>query len=113
MSKKKIISFSLFGDAPMYWQGAILNIELCKRYYPDWICRFYIDRDSNEGLIDSIKGDNVEKILIDNKNRGRYYLTLCRYFPCEDKDVDKVDETVEADTAADEKTDEKTDETME
>jgi hypothetical protein len=84
---KKIIAFSLFGDAPMYWKGALLNIELAKQYYPDWICRFYVDKDSEKELIDSLEGDNVEVILVDN-NKGKYYLTLCRYFPSEDNDVE-------------------------
>lgn len=85
--KKKIIAFSLFGDAPMYWKGALLNIDLAKKYYPDWICRFYVDKDSKKELIESLKGDNVEVVLIDN-TKGKYYLTLCRYFPADDKDVE-------------------------
>lgn len=85
--KKKIIAFSLFGDAPMYWKGALLNIELAKQYYPDWICRFYVDKSSKQELIESLKGDNVEVVLIDN-TKGKYYLTLCRYFPAEDDDVE-------------------------
>ena len=40
---KKIISFSLWGDNTRYLFGAIQNIELAKIYYPDWICRFYIN----------------------------------------------------------------------
>ena len=83
---KKIIAFSLFGEAPMYWKGALLNIELAKQYYPDWICRFYIDKNSKKELINSIKGDNVEIIIVDN-TKGKYYLTLCRYFSTEDSDV--------------------------
>jgi len=33
---KKIISFSLWGDNPVYTQGAIRNAELAKEIYPDW-----------------------------------------------------------------------------
>jgi len=36
---KKIISFSLWGDNPIYTQGAIRNAELAKEVYPDWVCR--------------------------------------------------------------------------
>lgn len=38
----KIISFSLWGDARLYNEGALQNIIDAKRFYPDWICRFYI-----------------------------------------------------------------------
>ena len=53
---KNIISFSLWGDHPMYWKGAIENIKLANRFYPGWICRFYIDKNSDKDLIESIKG---------------------------------------------------------
>jgi len=67
---KNIIAFSLWGDNPMYWVGALRNIELAKEYYPGWICRFYIDKESRTDLIESIKGDNVEVILLNcDKNK--------------------------------------------
>lgn len=52
---KKIISFSLWGNNSKYTLGAIENIKLAEIIYPDWICRFYIDKnycsiDANELL---------------------------------------------------------------
>jgi len=35
--KKKIISFSLWGDKPMYTIGAIKNAKLAEEIYPGWI----------------------------------------------------------------------------
>jgi hypothetical protein len=40
---KKVISFSLWGDDKLYCQGAIENVACAKKYYPDWVCRFYIE----------------------------------------------------------------------
>ena len=40
-------------------------IELAQKFYPGWICRFYIDKNSNKELIDKIKGDNVEVVLME------------------------------------------------
>lgn len=40
---KNIISFSLWGDNPLYNEGAIHNIALAKKLYPNWICRFYVE----------------------------------------------------------------------
>jgi hypothetical protein len=37
----KIISFSLWGAAPKYVDGALRNAELAARIYPEWTCRFY------------------------------------------------------------------------
>ena len=61
---KNVIVFSIWGDNQIYWKGAVSNIKLAKKYYPDFICRFYIDENSNKNLIDTIKGDNVEIILL-------------------------------------------------
>lgn len=40
---KKIISFSLWGEDPLYLNGAVWNAENRYKFYPDWNCRFYID----------------------------------------------------------------------
>lgn len=40
---KKIISFTLWGNDPMYTIGSIKNAQLQKEVYPDWVCRFYVD----------------------------------------------------------------------
>ena len=63
---KNIISYSLWGEKEMYWFGALRNIELADKYFPGWICRFYIDKNSKKELIDTIIGDNVEVILVDS-----------------------------------------------
>jgi len=39
---KKVISFSLWGDNQNYVIGAVLNADVAKEEWPDWICRFYI-----------------------------------------------------------------------
>ena len=40
--KKKVISFSLYGNDPKYCVGAIKNAKLAKYIYPDWVCRFKV-----------------------------------------------------------------------
>jgi hypothetical protein len=37
----KVISFSLWGNNPKYYVGAIRNAELAREIYPGWITRFY------------------------------------------------------------------------
>jgi hypothetical protein len=63
---KNLIVYSLWGDNSLYWTGAIKNIELANKYFPDWICRFYIDKECKKNLIDSIVGQNVEVVLMKN-----------------------------------------------
>lgn len=83
---KNIIAFSLWGDHPMYWVGALRNIELAKKYYPGWICRFYIDSNSQPELIDTIKGDNVEVVLVESKDS--FHGMFWRFWASEEEDVD-------------------------
>lgn len=64
---KNIISYSLWGNKPMYWQGALENIKQAEQYFPGWVCRFYIDKKSEQNLINTITGDNVEVVLVDSQ----------------------------------------------
>lgn len=82
---KNVISYSIWGENPMYWVGALRNIELAKKYYPDWICRFYIDKKSKQELIDTIKGDNVEVVFVDSKDS--FHGMFWRFWASEDPDV--------------------------
>lgn len=83
---KNVISYSLWGNDPKYWVGAIRNIELAQKYYPGWKCRFYIDKNSKKELIDTIKGNNVEVVLVDSK--GSFHGMFWRFCASEDPDVD-------------------------
>ncbi|MDR3660705.1 MAG: hypothetical protein P4L86_09975 [Mycobacterium sp.] len=42
-SGQNVISFSLWGDAPFYCYGAMINLVLSRTVYRGWICRFYVD----------------------------------------------------------------------
>ena len=92
---KNVVAYSLWGDKPIYWIGALRNIELVSKYLPGWICRFYIDKTCNKELIDSIKGDNVEVILMDRdtysyvniSERFNHPGLFWRFLPLVDDDI--------------------------
>ena len=42
-SGRNVISFSLWGAAPHYCYGAMINLVLSRAVYPGWTCRFYLD----------------------------------------------------------------------
>ena len=96
---KKVISFCLWEqdketrrDQPhieQYYIGAILNADIAKKYWEDWICRYYIDSSTvPESLITELKSrDNVEVVLFEN-NEG-YFSTLWRFYAIGD-DLDYV-----------------------
>jgi hypothetical protein len=83
---KNIVAYSLWGDHPMYWKGALRNIELVNKFYPGFIARFYIDKNSRQDLIDSIKGENVEVVLVNSKDS--FHGMFWRFWASEDSDVD-------------------------
>lgn len=40
--KKRLILFSVYGNFPLYNDGAYENIAEAREFYPGWICRFYV-----------------------------------------------------------------------
>ena len=83
---KNVVAYSLWGDVPMYWIGAVRNIEQVKNYFPGWICRFYIDNSCDEELIKTIKGDNVEVVLVDSKDS--FHGMFWRFWASEEEETD-------------------------
>jgi len=63
---KKVISFSLWGDNPVYAQGAIRNAELALTVYPGWVCRFYVGTSTPEDVVSKLEAmDNCEVVRKD------------------------------------------------
>ena len=58
--KKKILSFALWGDLPIYNVGAIKNAELAKEIYPGWICRYHVASGQKDTIEKLSQFDNVE-----------------------------------------------------
>lgn len=83
----KIISFSLWGDKPMYCRGALENIKLAKEYYPEWVCRFYVDKSVPEIIKDEIKlgGGDVRTI---ETNLGAFWGMFWRFFTNDDPEME-------------------------
>tara|TARA_R110002126_G_scaffold116875_6_gene256518 strand:+ start:1562 stop:2227 length:666 start_codon:yes stop_codon:yes gene_type:complete len=86
---KNVVSYSLWGEHPMYWEGALHNIELVNKYFPDFICRFYIDDSCDQDLIDSIVINNkVEKIMVNSEDS--FHGMFWRFWAADDPEVDVV-----------------------
>ena len=80
-----IISFSLYGEDLKYWMGAIENIQLAKKYYPEWICRFYISSDSRPELIELISKENCEIVIVpvNHTHSGLFW----RFYAADDAEI--------------------------
>ena len=53
--KKKVISFSLWGNNPIYTVGAIRNAELAQLIYPEWVCRYYIGHCVSDKILNKLE----------------------------------------------------------
>jgi len=84
---KKIISFSLWGDLPLYCVGAIKNSILAKEIYPDWICRFYISTCVPKKYTDILKQSDNCEIIFKDKPDLFWEGTFWRFEPASDTDV--------------------------
>ena len=61
---KNIISFSLWGTAPFYGYGAMINLVLSRTVYPGWTCRFYVDATVPRACVDFLadNGGDVRRM---------------------------------------------------
>ena len=55
---RRIISFCLWGDAPLYNVGAIRNAELAEVYFPEWDCQFYLGDDVPTETIQALSNND-------------------------------------------------------
>lgn len=85
---KNVISFSLWGNDPLYTHGAIHNIKLAKTLYPDWICRFYIDPDTTPPDIVQSIIDSGSEVIYRYNNRDTLGM-MWRFEVMFDADVDR------------------------
>lgn len=73
---KKVISFSLWGDNPIYTQGAIKNAELASTVYPGWKTRFYVGTSTPDRVVHTLEStENCEVFLKDEAGdwRGMFW----------------------------------------
>jgi hypothetical protein len=57
---RQVISFSLWGSAPVYCAGAMINLVLARTVYPGWTCRFYVDASVPRACVEFLRGNGAE-----------------------------------------------------
>jgi hypothetical protein len=84
---KKIISYSLWGNNPIYTVGAISNAIAAQSIYPGWICRFYIHEQSiPSNILEKLQTQpNVE--LVNMPEDIGWSGMLWRFYPATENDV--------------------------
>lgn len=84
---KKLISYSLWGDNPMYNHGFLQNYFGAKRFYKDWDVVLYYDDTISDFVKDFIRDNNVLSFNMTGSNiAGAFW----RFLAMDIKDVSHV-----------------------
>ena len=84
-----VISFSLYGDLPLYCEGALANVELAKIHYPGWVCRFYVDHTAPHTVVDRLAAAGGEIVMVTKPSLGATYGRYWRFWVAADQQVDR------------------------
>ena len=81
------LSFSLWGDKPLYNVGAIRNSELINSVYPNWKMVLYYDNTASKETIDQLIKNDVLCIDMTGSN---IYGPFWRFLACDLEDAEYV-----------------------
>jgi len=84
----RVISFSLFGDHPMYLRGAVENARQCAQVFPGWSCRFYVADEVDPAVVAELRacGAAVELRRREKKYDGLFW----RFLPAAEETLDAL-----------------------
>jgi hypothetical protein len=84
----KVISFSLWGSDTKYTVGAIRNVYLANKYYPDFECWIYVHKDTVPlKIIESLNKNKNVKIIYKTGDIIKLKSRMWRYEPIDDPNV--------------------------
>ena len=69
-SGQDVISFSLWGTAPVYSYGAMINLMLSRTVYPGWTCRFYVDASVPRACVAFLANNGADVRKIEDEYPG-------------------------------------------
>lgn len=81
-----VISFSLYGDDPVYRRGALENLKLGQSVYPGWKVRFYVSQEVPQHFQRCLENEGAE--VIPKQRRSLVDGTFWRFLAADDHDVD-------------------------
>lgn len=86
---KKVLSFSLWGNNPMYTTGAIRNAEDAKTVYPDFECWFYVHEETvPKEIIEKMQEFDNTKIIFKTGNLNSIKPMMWRFEAIDDPEVE-------------------------
>lgn len=86
--EKNIISFSLWGDKPVYVHGAIANARIAPNLYYGWTCRFYCDESVPEDAVSILEREGAQVVRV-TEPALKEYKPLWRFLASDDPLIDR------------------------
>ncbi len=86
--RRNVISFSLWGDKPIYTEGAVENVQFARSIFPSWTCRFYVDDTVPADVIQRIKSNGGDVIVVPDADRGPHGGPW-RFYASDDPTIDR------------------------
>jgi hypothetical protein len=86
----KVVSFSLFGDNPLYIQGAIENTKLAHDIYQGWEVWFYVDPALNSDVKNALISNGAKIIEVPHNYDNKELIAMgptWRFYPIADLNV--------------------------
>lgn len=82
IKNNKYIAFSLWGDTPLYTQGAVRNAEIAPEIYPGWQVVVYHDQTVPRSVLDALASLSVRLIdMSTSELYGPFWRFLASDFP--------------------------------
>lgn len=85
--KRKIVAFSLYGEASRYIDGALLNIDTYAEFFPEFRCRFYVPADFPLSLRHKLEARDAEIFIMSGRGSNDFF-KFWRFHAAEDKRLD-------------------------
>lgn len=86
---KKVLSFCLYGDQPMYCEGAVKNSKLAKEIYKDYECIIHVPKGMyKQEFLNRLKDNNAT--VEECEPLPGHMPTMWRFLPCVDRGTDLV-----------------------
>ena len=87
--RTNLISFSLYGNKAKYCETAVLNCVAAMRYFPGFVCRFYVDGSVPDNVIRRLRAHSAEIVRIGGP-AASFPPTFWRFLAMDEQDANLV-----------------------
>lgn len=87
---RNVIAFSLFGSDPRYCEMAVLNVRAARQFFPEWVCRFYVDGSVPAAVCERLALEGASIADVRSVDGHDLPGTMWRFLALDDPGIDRV-----------------------